>query len=161
MKQTRRLSRRGLVWAAVPAVVYILAAGCTSPLAEEATASPTAGRSGSTFDTPAMEKETLTPNGTAATPTVTLEISQSPSSSITGDTSYVRPPTNAREGVGRFVVLDYPQIVSAAEGVYLEPDELILGLALGDESRSYPVRMAYFHHIFNDEIGGTPVLVTY
>ena len=71
-----------------------------------------------------------------------------------------RPPSIG-PGFGPFVVLDFPEIVLPSEASYLEPDELVLGLALGDDSRSYPVRIAWFHHIFNDELGGTPVLVTY
>lgn len=59
------------------------------------------------------------------------------------------------------MVLDYPQIVPAQQATYLETSDLVLGLTINGASRAYPVRMAWYHHIFNDELGGVPVLVTF
>lgn len=74
---------------------------------------------------------------------------------------YTRPATNERGRAGFFVALDYPQIVSAQHATFLKPDELVLGLEIGGQARAYPARMAWYHHIFNDELGGVPALVTY
>jgi len=76
-------------------------------------------------------------------------------------TLIARPPTNPRGRDGFFVGLDYPQIVPAERATFLDPSELVLGLELGGEARAYPARMAWYHHVFNDELGGVPALVTY
>ena len=61
----------------------------------------------------------------------------------------------------RFVPLDNPEFVSADEATFLEPDDRVLGLTVGGESRAYPISMMTFHHVANDELGGLPVLVTF
>ena len=61
----------------------------------------------------------------------------------------------------RFVPLDNPAIVSADEATFLQPDDRVLGLTVGGESRAYPISMMTFHHVANDELGGLPVLVTF
>lgn len=67
-----------------------------------------------------------------------------------------------------FRALDRPQMVSAEEATaFLDDDEYVLGVTVGGESRAYPTRFAWFHHVINDEIGngekngGVPVAVTY
>lgn len=37
----------------------------------------------------------------------------------------------------------------------------VLGVAVGEEARAYPVHVMDYHQIVNDEVGGTPVLVSY
>jgi hypothetical protein len=37
----------------------------------------------------------------------------------------------------------------------------VLGVALGEEAHAYPVHVMDYHQIVNDEIGGTPVVVSY
>jgi hypothetical protein len=44
---------------------------------------------------------------------------------------------------------------------YLEPDEEVIGLALGGEARAYPIRIMNWHEVVNDVVGGEPVAVTY
>ncbi len=61
----------------------------------------------------------------------------------------------------RFVPLDNPEIVSADAATFLEPQDRVLGLNVGGESRAYPISMMTFHHVANDELGGLPVLVTF
>ncbi len=85
------------------------------------------------------------------------------------DAPPLRPPgrglaPGAPDGAGRisrFVPLDNPEVVSAAEATFLEPDDRVLGLDIGGESRAYPISMMTFHHVANDELGGLPVLVTF
>jgi hypothetical protein len=60
-----------------------------------------------------------------------------------------------------FVVLDDPEIISASDTSAFEADELVLAVTYGNVSRAYPVSMAAYHHIINDEIRGDPLLVTY
>ena len=40
-------------------------------------------------------------------------------------------------------------------------DEIVMGITQNGESRAYPIQMAQYHHIFNDEIGGEPFVLTY
>lgn len=168
------------------AVVLFLVAGCSSTIAptepspapsEEprasedptvtsaATINPTVVASPTPINVPSPSP---TPGIVGSAPSDTLS-SLEPTPTVTPMPTPVptatpvpeRPPTAARSGAGGFVVLDYPEIVPASQVASLDPNELVLGLALQGHSRSYPVRMAWFHHIFNDELGGTPILVTY
>ncbi len=61
----------------------------------------------------------------------------------------------------RFVPLDNPEVVSAEAATFLQPDDRVLGLDIGGESRAYPISMMTFHHVANDVLGGLPVLVTF
>ena len=61
----------------------------------------------------------------------------------------------------RFVPLDNPEFVSADAATFLQPEDRVLGLTVGGESRAYPISMMTFHHVANDELGGLPVLVTF
>ncbi|MCH7699211.1 MAG: DUF3179 domain-containing protein [Chloroflexi bacterium] len=85
------------------------------------------------------------------------------------DAPPLRPPgrglaPGAPDGAGRisrFVPLDNPAIVSAEAATFLQPDDRVLGLTVGGESRAYPINMMTFHHVANDVLGGLPVLVTF
>ncbi len=61
----------------------------------------------------------------------------------------------------QFVVLDEPRFVPAADAVWLDPRDVIIGVSHKGENRAYPVRQMAFHHIANDTIVGEPYLVTY
>ncbi len=74
-------------------------------------------------------------------------------------TSSDPPPGLGRNS--RFVPLDNPEVVSADEATFLQPDDRVLGLTVGGESRAYPISMMTFHHVANDILGGLPVLVTF
>ena len=77
------------------------------------------------------------------------------------------PPPGGRGGPGglgrnsRFVPLDNPESVSADAATFLQPEDRVLGLTVGGESRAYPISMMTFHHVANDVLGGLPVLVTF
>lgn len=61
-----------------------------------------------------------------------------------------------------FKALDFP-IMVPAEGAneIVGDDEYILGVTYHGESRAYPTRFAWFHHVINDKIGDTNYAVTY
>lgn len=44
---------------------------------------------------------------------------------------------------------------------YLVPDDRVLGVSLGGESRAYPARVLTWHEVANDTLGGIPIAVTY
>ncbi len=55
-----------------------------------------------------------------------------------------------------------PGYVTAREAdSLLEPDEKVLGLTLKGVSRAYPIRIMSWHELVNDEIAGTPYLVSW
>ena len=100
----------------------------------------------------------------ASTPAV-LDTEAATTTAIEPQTDAPRPGGRAGAvGFGRgtrFVPLDNPAIVSADEATFLQPDDRVLGLTVGGESRAYPISMMTFHHVANDELGGLPVLVTF
>ena len=109
------------------------------------------------------------PNATAATETADSESAPAPTAAV-GPRGEGLPPGFAPEGrtgapgLGRgtrFVPLDNPAFVSADEATFLTPDDRVLGVAIGVESRAYPISMMTFHHVANDELAGLPVLVTF
>ena len=53
-----------------------------------------------------------------------------------------------------------PEFVLSDESV-LEPGEMVMGLAINGDARAYPVGMLRIREMVNDEVGGTPVLVTW
>ncbi len=110
------------------------------------------------------------PSGSSVTPATEEPIASSdpapaPTAAPTAApaSSSIRPPIRAAGSGGRsrFVSLDNPEFVTAAQASYLSDDELVLGLYAEGEARAYPVRMIYYHHIVNDVVRGRPILVTY
>ena len=65
-------------------------------------------------------------------------------------------------GGSRFVPLDDPEMVTAAEVTWLEPDDIIMGvLHDSGEAHAYPVSQMIYHHVANTSIAGEPYVVTY
>lgn len=44
---------------------------------------------------------------------------------------------------------------------FLTADEMVMGIEVGGLSLAYPVRQMAYHHVVNDMLGTTPVVVTY
>jgi Protein of unknown function (DUF3179) len=40
-------------------------------------------------------------------------------------------------------------------------EDMVIGVAIGGESRAYPVRYLAYHHMLNDQLGATALLPTY
>lgn len=40
-------------------------------------------------------------------------------------------------------------------------DDLVLGVAAGDDASAYPVRALAYHHLVNDTVGGRAIVATY
>ena len=53
-----------------------------------------------------------------------------------------------------------PQFASAADAP-LQDDELVMGFALGDEAKAYPIAVLRSREMVNDELAGIPILVTW
>ena len=58
--------------------------------------------------------------------------------------------------------IDNPRFYSAAEAdEEYDPDELVLGVSLGGESRAYSTALLSSHEIVNDTVGGRKIAVTW
>jgi Protein of unknown function (DUF3179) len=49
----------------------------------------------------------------------------------------------------------------SAQNAKLDPGEMIMAVRFGNDARAYPIVQMAYHHVFNDEVGGTPIVVTY
>lgn len=50
---------------------------------------------------------------------------------------------------------------AAASADSTNKDKLVIGVALGQESKAYPIEIIGYHHQVKDTVGGQPILVTY
>lgn len=48
-----------------------------------------------------------------------------------------------------------------SENAWIDGDEKVLGVVVDGDARAYPLRMLSQHEVVNDEVGGTPLAVTY
>ena len=53
-----------------------------------------------------------------------------------------------------------PEFVPAGESGYKD-DELVMGVAIDGEAKAYPVGLLNGREMVNDELAGTPILVTW
>lgn len=66
------------------------------------------------------------------------------------------------DGVRRFVPLDDPEMVTAAEVTWLDPDDIVMGiLHESGEAQAFPIDQMTYHHVANTTVAGEPYLVTY
>jgi hypothetical protein len=61
----------------------------------------------------------------------------------------------------KFIALDNPAFIPSVEAGYLRDEEEVLGVYHNGVAKAYPLTMGFYHHIFNDTIGGANVLVTF
>ncbi len=57
--------------------------------------------------------------------------------------------------------IENPKFMPIAEADHLADTEPVIGLEVGGEWKAYPLQVLMWHEIVNDEIGGTPVSVTF
>jgi hypothetical protein len=51
-----------------------------------------------------------------------------------------------------FKSLDFPKMVSAGQADFLDDADYVLGITINGESRAYPTRFVWFHHVVNDKV---------
>jgi hypothetical protein len=68
---------------------------------------------------------------------------------------------NGGPGKDGIVSIDKPNFLDADEVSFLELDELVLGVKIGDEARAYPHRILDYHELVNDQIDQTPFTLTF
>ncbi|MEE8062463.1 MAG: DUF3179 domain-containing protein [Gemmatimonadales bacterium] len=58
--------------------------------------------------------------------------------------------------------IDHPRFVSVTEADrWLKDREPVVTLSIGGQTKAYPIQILMWHEIVNDEVGGTPVSVTF
>lgn len=57
--------------------------------------------------------------------------------------------------------IDDPQWVATADCEYLENEDEVLSVTVGEETRAYPLRILVWHEIVNDTFGDQAIAVTY
>ena len=58
--------------------------------------------------------------------------------------------------------IDNPKFVSVDEAnAWLKPQEPVVFVQVGDDSRAYPIQILIWHEIVNDSVGGKPLLVNF
>ena len=113
-----------------------------------------------------MIDPTATPTAVAAAaPTPIAVPTATPAPTATPTPAPTATPVGIRQTSGGspgFTILDDPNVVTAAAAnSFLTDDMLVLGYSSGSSARAYPVAMMWYHHIVNDIVDGSPVLVTY
>jgi hypothetical protein len=50
---------------------------------------------------------------------------------------------------------------SVAETDFVESNDMVLAVRIGDEAAAYPVRQLAYHHLVEDDLDGVPIVATY
>ena len=53
-----------------------------------------------------------------------------------------------------------PQYISINQAT-IDPNDMVIAVTLGAESRAYPIREMGYHHVVNDRLNQLPIVVTY
>ncbi len=59
-----------------------------------------------------------------------------------------------------FHPLGAPQYVPIAQAG-IDPNDMVIAVSVGGESRAYPIREMGYHHVVNDRLHQLPIVVTY
>jgi len=75
----------------------------------------------------------------------------------------IRPEEIAWGGVAvdGIPALDDPKMIAAESASYLNPDDSVFGVEINGDARAYPLRIADWHEMVNDVVGGVPVSLAY
>ena len=75
----------------------------------------------------------------------------------------IRPEEIAWGGVAvdGIPALDNPAMIPAAAADYLNSDDQVFGVEINGDARAYPLRIANWHEMVNDVVGGVPVSLAY
>lgn len=59
-----------------------------------------------------------------------------------------------------FAPIQEPQYLPASLAK-IEADDMVLAVRHGNQARAYPIREMAYHHLVNDALAGSPIVVTY
>jgi len=57
--------------------------------------------------------------------------------------------------------IDDPQFATLNGSAFMKHSDIVIGLEINDQVKAYPLSILVWHEIVNDNVGGTPVAVTY
>ena len=60
-----------------------------------------------------------------------------------------------------FNPLPNPAYARLAEATFVNDDDRVMAVALGEEAVAYPIRIMAYLHVVGDTVGGTPIVATY
>ena len=60
-----------------------------------------------------------------------------------------------------FNPLPNPAYANAADVTFINNDDRVMSVTLGNESVAYPIRLMGYHHLVQDTVGGMPIVATY
>ena len=60
-----------------------------------------------------------------------------------------------------FNPLPNPAYARLADANFINDDDRVLAVTIGDESVAYPIRLMGYHHLVGDTVGGVPIVATY
>ena len=60
-----------------------------------------------------------------------------------------------------FNPLPNPAYAKATDVTFINDDDRVLSVTIGNESVAYPIRLMGYHHVVQDTVGGTPIVATY
>ena len=80
-----------------------------------------------------------------------------------GDSSWLIPEDQIFVGAGRDDIpsIDNPAFIATADVDFLEDDERIIGIKIGDKIRGYPHQILNYHEIVNDKVDNTAFALTF
>lgn len=54
-----------------------------------------------------------------------------------------------------------PNFIRPEAADFLNPDDTVIGVKIGDNAKAYPVKILNLHEVVNDTLGGKPLAVTF
>jgi hypothetical protein len=60
-----------------------------------------------------------------------------------------------------FNPLPNPAYAKSADAAFVNDDDRVMAVMIGEEAVAYPVRIMAYHHVVGDTVGGTPIVATY
>jgi hypothetical protein len=160
MKHEHRPRRvRYANWLALSVGVALLAVACGAE-AEERTAAPPTPEEVPPSNEPGETAEPAPPpvNNGPAPQVGPPDLSQLDGATfVEDDNTYVISQLLPIDGIAP--IYD-PQFVTADEATYVD-EEMVIGVEINGEAKAYPITLLNRREMVNDELGGTPMLVTW
>ena len=57
-------------------------------------------------------------------------------------------------------ILDF-KFIPVDKATYLEEDDQVVGVVIGNQARAYPIKILNWHEAVNDTVGNTPLVVSF
>ena len=60
-----------------------------------------------------------------------------------------------------FNPLPNPAYAKLTEASFINDEDRVLAVTIGEEAVAYPIRLMGYHHLVRDTVGGVPIVATY